>query len=145
MHIAHFTNAYLPVVSGVARAVSTLRKTLTELGHNVFVFAQEDDYQDEQPFIFRYRSFPLPQPVDFPAAIPVSPFNDRLILALKLDVIHSHHPIFFGSGHGQQSAGTQPAPGIHFPFSIPGIYPQFSYISGVAAKLFKGDHQQSAV
>lgn len=96
MHVAHFTNAYLPVVSGVVRAVSTLRKSLTELGHNVFIFAQEDDYQDDQPFIFRYRSLPLPQPIDAPAAIPVSPFMDRLIPILKLDVIHSHHPILLG-------------------------------------------------
>jgi glycosyltransferase involved in cell wall biosynthesis len=96
LHVAHFTNAYLPVVSGVVRAVSILRKTLAELGHNVFIFAPEDDYQDDQPFIFRYRSLSLPQPVDAPAAIPVSPFIDRLIPILKLDVIHSHHPILLG-------------------------------------------------
>ena len=96
MHIAHFTNAYLPAVSGVVRTVSTLRKTMTDFGHNVFIFAQDDDYQDDEPFIFRYPSLPMPQSVNMPAVIPVSPFMNRLIPALKLDVIHSHHPILLG-------------------------------------------------
>lgn len=96
MHIAHFTNSYLPVINGVVRSVSAYRKTLTELGHNVFVFAQEDDYEDQAPFIFRYPSIPIPVDVDIPAAIPISPFIDQLIPHLKLDVVHTHHPILLG-------------------------------------------------
>lgn len=65
-------------------------------GHNVFVFAQYDsNYKDEEPFIFRYPSLPLPLG-DVSAAIPVSPFVDQLLPALKLDVIHTHHPILLG-------------------------------------------------
>ena len=97
MHIAHYTNAYLPVISGVVRSVSAFRTALTELGHNVFVFAQQQpDYKDEEPFIFRYPSLTLPISVDIPAAIPVSPFMDRLIPSLKLDIIHTHHPFLLG-------------------------------------------------
>jgi 1,2-diacylglycerol 3-alpha-glucosyltransferase len=103
MHIAHFTNAYLPVISGVVRSVSTFRKSLTEMGHNVFVFAQEDNhYIDQEPFIFRYPSLHLRFPVEIPAVIPMSPFVDRLIPSLKLDVVHTHHPVLLG-----QAAATK--------------------------------------
>lgn len=96
MHIAYFTNTYLPVVSGVVRSVQLFREALSSLGHNVFVFAQEDDYEDTEPFIFRYPSLRLPLPVDIPAALPVSPFVDQLLPKLKLDVIHTHHPFLLG-------------------------------------------------
>jgi 1,2-diacylglycerol 3-alpha-glucosyltransferase len=102
MHIAYFTNTYLPVVSGVVRSVQSFREALSALGHNVFVFAQEDDYEDTEPFIFRYPSLRLPLPVDIPAALPVSPFVDQLLPKLKLDVIHTHHPFLLG-----QTAATK--------------------------------------
>ncbi len=96
MRIAYFTNTYLPVVSGVVRSVQLFRETLSSLGHNVFVFAQEDDYEDSEPFIFRYPSLKLPLPVDIPTALPVSSFVDQLLPKLKLDVIHTHHPFLLG-------------------------------------------------
>lgn len=102
MHIAYFTNTYLPVVSGVVRSVQLFRDALSALGHNVFIFAQEDDYEDQEPFIFRYPSLRLPLPVDIPTAVPVSSFVDQLIPKLKLDVIHTHHPFLLG-----QTAATK--------------------------------------
>jgi len=98
LHIAFFTNFYLPVVNGVTRSVESFREELTKLRHNVFIFAQStNDYEDEAPFIFRYPSVTLPVYVDVPAVIPVSPFVDQLLPALKLDVIHTHHPFLLGS------------------------------------------------
>jgi glycosyltransferase involved in cell wall biosynthesis len=74
-------------------------------GHNVFVFAQSDgDYKDSEPFIFRYPSLPLPLPGDISAAIPVSPFVEQLLPALKLDVIHTHHPILLGQTAARKAA-----------------------------------------
>ena len=103
MHIANFTNTYLPVISGVVRSVRAFRDELTRKGHNVFIFAQEHgDYIDKDPFIFRYPSLSLPVGVDIPAAIPLSPFMDRLLPAVKLDVIHTHHPFLLG-----QTAATK--------------------------------------
>jgi glycosyltransferase involved in cell wall biosynthesis len=97
VHIAFFTNFYLPVVNGVVRSVESFREALTGQGHNVFVFAQSDgEYEDEVPFIFRYPSLPLPTKVEVPAAIPVSLFVDQLLPSLKLDVIHTHHPVLLG-------------------------------------------------
>jgi 1,2-diacylglycerol 3-alpha-glucosyltransferase len=102
MHIAYFTNFYLPVVNGVVRSVQSFREALSAMGHNVFIFAQEDNYEDTEPFIFRYPSLHLPLAVDIPAALPVSPFMDQLIPKLKLDVIHTHHPVLLG-----QTAATK--------------------------------------
>jgi 1,2-diacylglycerol 3-alpha-glucosyltransferase len=96
MHIAYFTNTYLPVISGVVRSIRLFRDELTHQGHNVFIFAQEANHIDEDPFIFRYPSLHLPIGVDIPAAIPISPFVDRLLPAIKLDVIHTHHPFLLG-------------------------------------------------
>lgn len=97
MHIAQFTNTYYPVISGVVRSVSSFRKALSQLGHNVFVFAQnEPEYEDEEPFIFRYPALDLGLPGDFPATIPFSPIIDYLFPALKVDVVHSHHPVLLG-------------------------------------------------
>jgi len=103
MHIANFTNTYLPVISGVVRSIRSFRDELTYKGHNVFIFAQEHaDYVDKDPFIFRYPSLSLPTGVDIPAAIPISPFIDRLLPTVKLDVIHTHHPFLLG-----QTAATK--------------------------------------
>ena len=104
MHIAFFTNFYHPIVNGVVRSVASFRENLMQHGHNVFVFAQSDgSYQDKEPFIFRYPSLPLPLG-DLSAAIPVSPFVDQLLPALKLDVIHTHHPILLGQTAARKAA-----------------------------------------
>jgi glycosyltransferase involved in cell wall biosynthesis len=96
LHIAFFTNYYHPVVNGVVRSVASVREALMKQGHNVFVFAQHDaNYKDDEPFIFRYPSLPLPLG-EISTALPVSPFVDQLLPALKLDVIHTHHPILLG-------------------------------------------------
>jgi 1,2-diacylglycerol 3-alpha-glucosyltransferase len=74
-------------------------------GHNVFVFAQSDgNYKDNEPFIFRFPSLPLPLPGDISAAIPVSPFVDQLLPMLKLEVIHTHHPILLGQTAARKAA-----------------------------------------
>ncbi len=64
----------------------------------------DSSYQDNEPFIFRYPSLPLPLPGDIAAAIPVSPFVDQLLPALKLDVIHAHHPILLGQTAARKAA-----------------------------------------
>ena len=104
MHIAFFTNYYHPVVNGVVRSVASFRENLMQQGHNVFIFAQSDgSYKDEEPFIFRYPSLSLPLG-DISTAIPVSPFVDQLLPILKLDVIHTHHPVLLGQTAARKAA-----------------------------------------
>ncbi len=97
MHIAHFTNTYKPNINGVSRSVSSFRAALTKLGNNVFVICQEArDFQDPEPFIFRYPSINIPN-FDYSLSLPVSGFIDKLLPTLKIDVIHSNHPVGLGS------------------------------------------------
>ena len=104
MHIAHFTNAYHPVVNGVVRSVSAFRKAQVALGHNAFVFAQYAlKHEDEDPFVFRYPAFNLPGKLDFPWTVPVSPFVDWLLPSLKPDVLHTHHPFLLGRAAAAKS------------------------------------------
>ncbi len=104
LHIAHFTNTYHPVISGVVRSISTFREGLISLGHNVFIFAQgTSDYEDTEPFIFRYPTLDLPLPGEFPLTIPFSSFITNVLPILKLDVIHSHHPFLVGQAAASQA------------------------------------------
>jgi glycosyltransferase involved in cell wall biosynthesis len=105
LRIAFFTNYYHPVVNGVVRSVASFREILTKQGHIVFIFAQSDnEYKDEEPFIFRYPSLSLPLQVDIPTVIPVSSFVDQLLPNLKLDIIHTHHPILLGQTAASKAA-----------------------------------------
>ena len=97
LHIAHFTNTYLPVMSGVVRSISTFRQAQETLGHLVFIFGQEaSDYNDTEPFVFRYPAVNIPIR-NYPATIPVSSHIDWVLPKLKLDVLHAHHPALVGN------------------------------------------------
>lgn len=97
MRLAQFTNTYHPVVSGVVRSINTFREALSKMGHQVFIFSQSaNDYVDSEPYVFRYPSIELPIHNHFPIAIPISPFINKLLPSLKLDVIHAHHPFLLG-------------------------------------------------
>jgi 1,2-diacylglycerol 3-alpha-glucosyltransferase len=104
LNIAFFSNAYLPVVSGVVRSIESFREALTKQGHNVFIFAQSHNgYEDTTPFIFRYPSFQLPIQADISAAIPFSPIVEQLLQFLKPEVIHTHHPILVGQAAARRA------------------------------------------
>ncbi|MEN8173752.1 MAG: glycosyltransferase [Chloroflexota bacterium] len=97
LHIAQFTNMYHPVINGVVRSVSAFKHALSEMGHNVFVFSHhESGFVDQEPFVFRYPSLDMNLAGNIPAVIPVSPTVDRILPALKLDIIHAHHPVILG-------------------------------------------------
>jgi 1,2-diacylglycerol 3-alpha-glucosyltransferase len=97
MRIAFFTNTYRPTMSGVVRSIETFRKVFSEMGHNVFIFAQKaHDYIDEEPFIFRYPAVEVPFANDYAFPMPFSRTIDNMLPSLKLDVIHSHHPFLLG-------------------------------------------------
>lgn len=123
MHIAHFTNTYKPNINGVVRSVSTFRDILTQMGHNVFVFSQDtQDYEDTEPFVFRYPALTIPT-VDYSFSIPVSPFVDWLLPSLKLDVIHSNHPVLLGYAAADKAEKL----GIPLVFTFHTRYEEYSH------------------
>jgi len=98
MHIAIFTNNYLPNPYGVSTSIETFRADFERLGHQVFIFAPRwPGYTDENPNVFRYPSWDLEIKIKFPLAIPYSWKIDRILDKLDLDIIHSQHPNLLGS------------------------------------------------
>jgi glycosyltransferase involved in cell wall biosynthesis len=97
MRIAHFSNTYKPDINGVARSVSTFREGLSRMGHHVFVFAQEapHDYEETEPYIFRYPGLHVPQ-FSYSITVPSSHTFNKILPILKPHVIHSNHPIALG-------------------------------------------------
>lgn len=97
MRIAHFTNTYVPTVSGVVRNVVNLQQSLTRLGNQVFVFTENrPDSRGEDPLVYRYPTLGSRLNMDFPAIFPYSPTLDRFLLQLQPDIIHTHHPFMLG-------------------------------------------------
>jgi glycosyltransferase involved in cell wall biosynthesis len=128
MHIAMFTNTYLPFTNGITRSILSFRQALEqELGHNVFVFAQSaSDYEDLEPFVFRYPSLEIPFQ-KYPITIPISSFVKRLLPQLKLDVIHAHHPAPLGT----EAASHAKALGLPLVFTHHTYYQEYSHYIGL--------------
>jgi hypothetical protein len=79
----------------VARSVSTFQDALTRLGHHVFVFAQQapNDYEETEPYVFRYPAVNVPQ---FNHSI-TCPTPERSVTdQKKADII----PLFHHPGYG---------------------------------------------
>ena len=97
MHIGYYTNAYHPTINGVVTSISSYRKALSDLGHNVFIFTPHvEEYVDTEPFVFRYPSIDVPKFPDLPLVIPISNAIDHIMPSLKLDILHAHHPVLLG-------------------------------------------------
>jgi 1,2-diacylglycerol 3-alpha-glucosyltransferase len=134
MHIGYFTNAYHPTISGVVTSVSSYRKALSDLGHNVFIFTPHtEDYEYTEPFVFRYPSVDVPNFPDLPLVIPISTSIDHIMPALKLDVIHSHHPVLLG----QTAAHKAEKMNLPLVFTFHTRYREYSHYISLNQKFVK--------
>lgn len=98
MRVGMFANTYLPVVNGVVRSIMLYRQGLLNDCHFVGVFAPDArDYEDEQPFIFRYPAIPLPSQMKLSFPVVAAPHITWMMPRLKLDVVHAHHPVIVGA------------------------------------------------
>jgi glycosyltransferase involved in cell wall biosynthesis len=134
MYVGFFSNTYYPVTSGVVRSVETFRQALTDLGHNVFIFAQDaSDYKDIHPFIFRYPTLDLPLTTKFPLPIPLSSFIDHLLPLLKMNIIHSHHPFLLGQVAANKAAELD----IPLVFTFHTQYREYSHYIALSQEFVK--------
>jgi len=65
--------------------------------------------------------------------IPVSPFVDQLLPALKLDVIHTHHPVLLG----QTAAGKAEALGLPLIFTFHTQYQEYTHYFPLPQEAFQ--------
>lgn len=99
MRIAIFSNTYKPTISGVVTSIDMFRQGLMQTGHEVHLFVPEyQDYQDEEPYIFRYPALDLPEGLDLDLSL-VLPFKRSMlptIRGIKPALIHTQHPYMIG-------------------------------------------------
>ncbi|NLZ93235.1 MAG: glycosyltransferase family 4 protein [Firmicutes bacterium] len=97
MKIGMFTDSYKPYTSGVVRSIEITKAKLTELGHEVYIFAPNYPYyEEEETGVYRFASIPTPTYPDFAIALPFSLHLNATVKELDLDIIHVHSPFSMG-------------------------------------------------
>ncbi len=96
MKIGMFTDSYRPYTSGVVRSIETTSAKLTELGHEVYIFAPSYPNYKKEARVFRFISIPSPTYPEFTIALPFSLYLRPTIKKIGLDVIHVHSPFSLG-------------------------------------------------
>lgn len=97
MRITIFTNAYKPTISGVVRSIDVFRRGLIAAGNEVHIIAPEhENYEDEDPYIFRFPALDLPERLDLSLLIPLKTPMAPTIRGIKPALIHSQHPFVMG-------------------------------------------------
>lgn len=98
MRIAVFTNTYRPSLNGVANVVEEYRKSLVDLGHEVYVFAPapppQSDHTDPE-HVLRFPAIDAPR-YDYSVAMPFSVPIMRALHGGGFDIVHTHHPLWVG-------------------------------------------------
>ncbi|MCE5260108.1 MAG: glycosyltransferase [Chloroflexi bacterium] len=104
MRIGIYTNSYHPAIHGVVRSIDIFRRELTALGHEVYIFCPADEtFEDNDPYVLRYPSLANYADMDCRISVPRSLTMDRAVRDLKLDIIHSQHPIYIGYEASRQA------------------------------------------
>lgn len=97
MRILIFSNAYKPSVSGVVTSIAMFRQGLIGSGHDVHIVAPEyADYQDKEPYVFRFPALDLPERLDFSLVLPFKTTMAPTVYGIRPDVVHSQHPVLMG-------------------------------------------------
>jgi len=101
MKIGFFTDLYLPSGSGVETSIETFRKSLEEIGQEVYIFAPfSRAFKDTNPRVFRFRSLKIIKKPEIRLASPFLPVNSFDFLKktknLKLNIVHVHTPFTLG-------------------------------------------------
>ena len=134
MHIGFFTNAYTPYHQWCfpfCRVISGKHWQSSEI---MFLFfpRKTEDCEYEEPFVFNYPSVDIPQIMDLPFVIPISTSIDNIFPSLKLDVIHSHHPILLGQTAAQKASRYN----LPLVFTFHSLYREYSRYAGAMGQEF---------
>ncbi|NPV91441.1 MAG: glycosyltransferase family 4 protein [Firmicutes bacterium] len=122
MRIGIFSDSYKPYISGVVISIENTVRELKEMGHEVYIFAPRyPEATEDEPGIFRFRSFRSPTNNDFSVAIPISLKMGSIIKGLDLDLIHVHSPFLLGRLGAVQARRM----GIPLVFTYHTLYEQY--------------------
>lgn len=91
MRIGIFTDTYFPQINGVSTSICTLKESLENAGHTVFIFTTTDSKEKKKDVasqIYRVPSVPVAK--NRRLGVYFSRTLLRLIKTLELDLIHTH-------------------------------------------------------
>ncbi len=95
LHIAFYTDSYLPAMDGVVVSILNFKRELEARGHKVYIFAsgKKNGRMGKDTYIYKGVPFkPYPQ-----YNVAIFPFNSMLKLkALKIDIVHAQTPFVMG-------------------------------------------------
>ena len=98
LRIAMFTEAYPPIISGVAVATATLVEGLRALGHEVDVYAPwHPEQPPPEPGLERLRAWSTSFPGWIPLSVPLTHIGLARIATRDYDVVHTQHPFTLGT------------------------------------------------
>ena len=89
MRIAMMTDSYFPTRDGVVTSICTIKESLEELGHEVFIIAPEPEKEYRQEGVYYFKSIRFKSYDGY--YVPIFPSNKIEILKeIDPDVIHIH-------------------------------------------------------
>jgi len=113
MKIAFVTDSYIPIPTGVAVSIESLRMALTRLGHTVYIFAPDyPGFSAKEENVVRLPALFSPFNSTIPARWPIFGINKQKIKQLKIDIVHSHY-FFKPFSLSQEIAQISGCPLIH--------------------------------
>jgi len=134
MRIGMFSNSYKPIISGVVRSIDLYRQGLSDAGNFVALFTSDTkEYEDAEPFIFRYPSIPLPKTLDWTFPVVVAPQITWMIPRMKLDILHAHHPFVVGS----EAMNISRSEAIPLVFTFHTLYHEYTHYVGLDGEFIK--------
>ena len=134
MRVGMFSNSYKPVISGVVRSIDLYRQGLSDAGNFVALFTSDaKEYEDTEPFIFRYPSIPIPSAIDWTFPVVVAPQITWMIPRLKLDILHAHHPFVVGS----EAMNISRSEDIPMVFTFHTLYHEYTHYVGLDVEFVK--------
>lgn len=98
LRIAMFTEAYQPILSGVAVATQTLVEGLRRRGHVVDLYApQHPGKPGGEEGTRRLPAINVPRPGWIPISLPLTPLAFEDIASQAYDIVHTQHPFLLGT------------------------------------------------
>lgn len=98
MRIGLFSESFRPLVNGASYSVQSFAQHLTDLGHEVHVFAPDyPEYQDPDDYpVHRYPGILTPYEQGYNIAVPFWPPMISIMREARLQVIHTQSPFLLG-------------------------------------------------
>lgn len=94
MKIGFFTECYKPVVNGVSISVEIFKKALEKKGHQVFIFAPDNDEAEPEERVYRLPAISTSGGKLYPIILPSVDLQKAYLpedVIKELDIIHAQH------------------------------------------------------